>query len=218
MDGAWVTHAVPEVALYGDGTLIYRDDLEPSRFPAPPRLRMTRVPEWVIQRLLVIATDAGLADPTPFTWPKGVADGLVGHLAVEVGRHRVMHVIPWPELLGGDPYDLTEDEWRRRAAARTLADELVALAVDGTAWTPGAYDIFLFPDALGQRPSIWPSTVPFPPPVRGRLSAGEFGCVTIAAEDAESLLSADRDDDAGIVRVRPLLPHFTPCDPRSDWS
>lgn len=234
----WILSELPIVSIYGDGRVITQGpQIEIYPGPALPNLRVQRVSEAGLQRILAAAAEAGLmGDDVTYLYPV-IADAPTTTFWVDAGgaKHRTS---AYALGLGEDTSVISPEDAAARADLVAFADKLSDLggwlgADVVSADTPFAFDAIRIyaqeatpesPDQ-GIEPTIvdWPLSTPLStfgepfregmdPPMRcGVVTGDDLATLRPALESANQLTFWKSGGATYRLILRPLLPDETGC-------
>jgi len=229
----------PAVAVYGDGSVITEGPI-PAIFPGPalPNLRVTKLTEAGLQRLLAAATTAGLLGPDAQYDATGIADATTAEFTVVAGgsRHHVTAYalgISTPEQEDGAANVAARTRLRAFTQVlgdlrRTFADDIVgpdspyafgSIRVQAARGAPKPGD-----PAVTRPPLDWPLSTPlatFGQPGKGAGVMESFRCGVVTGADLDILrpllaqatqITGWRSDGVIYTLVlQPMLPDESGC-------
>jgi len=199
--------ALPELSLYGDGTVIVNgpvDAMYPGR--ALPNLQTTTLSEEVVQAVLSAATEAGLFDTTFDYGQPTIADGTTTSIEIVAGettRGLDIYALGIEDGAGG----LTVEQQQARAALNEFRRRLVDLTtfVEGEViWSPYQFSAL----AVFSQP-MDPSYTPDPSDVQPNHLDWPLGDLASLGEEVPPGFRRTVVSGTDLASLQPLLSEAT---------
>ncbi len=233
--------ALPEISIYGDGTVLTPDFSTIQPLGIIPQLTVTKVSEAGLQALLAAAGDAGLLGKNAQYNSGPVPDaGTTTFTVIADGHTHTVSVVALGQH-GGDP--TTQDARDKLAAFADAVQDIPTLVgvanvvAPSSTWTPTGLLVFSQPaESTGGTTRAWPLSTPlsqFGDEIRsadngsgggGGLNPGAGGalrCGIVTGSDLATLMPAlngassdtlwTSDGATWSLTVRPQLPDETAC-------